>query len=119
MIEIIIEVGVIAAFSGCKVKPYFQKSLSKMIKNRVCHQFFIGKLPQDAKKRTALSLKTRGTVRLQGEKEGEEEDYATFSNFLRMAKMKSAETRQMPASTLQMTTRLTFAPHIRPGIMTS
>ena len=52
-------------------------------------------------------------------KRREREAYATFSNFLRIAKMKSAETKQMPASTLQMTTRLTLAPHIRPGIMTS
>ena len=90
-----------------------------MVKNRVCHQFFIGNsAAARSKKADSPIAENERNCPPAGEREGEG-DYATFSNFLRMAKMKSAETRQMPASTLQMTTRLTFAPHIRPGIMTS
>lgn len=42
--------------------------------------------------------------------------YATFSSFLRIEKMKSALTRQMPARTAQMYGRATLAPQSKPGI---
>lgn len=43
----------------------------------------------------------------------------TLFSFLMIEKMNRADTKQMPASTPQIVTRLKFAPHMMPGIITN